>query len=108
MKNTSTEITKNSAAVHSIQAIANKGITNRMYLITLQDGERFILRHYQWPWPDREPLRLHKEQFVHSLLRQAGVPVPAILADVKLARQSAVLMEYVNQLERVVKSIRLS
>ncbi len=81
--------------VQSIQAIANQGITNRLYLLTLQDEERFILRHYQWPWANREHLRLHKEQFLHALLRQAGVPVPTILAAVQLASQSAVLMEYV-------------
>lgn len=53
------------------------------------------MRHYQWPWVKREPSRLHKEQFVHALLRQAGVPVPAILAEAELAGQAAVLMEYV-------------
>jgi len=81
--------------VQSIQAIANQGITNRMSLLTLQDGARLIVRHYQWPWAHREHLRLHKEQFLHALLRQAGIPVPAILAAAQLASQSAVLMEYV-------------
>jgi aminoglycoside phosphotransferase (APT) family kinase protein len=81
--------------VQSVQAITNKGITNQMSLLTLQDGERFIVRRYQWPWAGRDHHRLHKEQFLHSLLRQVGVPVPAILADAELAGQSAVLMEYV-------------
>ena len=47
--------------VQSLQAIINKGITNHMLLITLQDGERFIVRRYQWPWGDRDHHRLHKE-----------------------------------------------
>jgi aminoglycoside phosphotransferase (APT) family kinase protein len=82
--------------VQSVQAITNKGITNQMSLLTLQDGERFIVRRYQWPWADQDHHRLHKEPFLHALLQQAGVPVPAILAAVELAGQSAVLMEYIS------------
>jgi aminoglycoside phosphotransferase (APT) family kinase protein len=78
-----------------VQAITGKGITNQMSLLTLQNGERFILRRYQWPWTDRDHNRLHKEKFLHRLLQRARVPVPTILADVELAGQSAVLMEYV-------------
>ncbi len=81
--------------VQSVQANTNKGITNQMSLITLQDGERFIVRLYQWPWGSPDHRRLHKEQFLHSLLARAGVPLPAILANAELAGQSAVLMEYV-------------
>lgn len=81
--------------VQSVEAITNQGITNRMFLITFQDGERLIMRHYQWPWANREHHRLHKEPFLHALLRQAGVPVPAILANAELAGQTALLMEYV-------------
>jgi hypothetical protein len=79
--------------VLSVQAITDKGITNQMSLLTLQNGERFILRRYRWPWTDRDHNRLHKEKFLHRLLQRADVPVPAILADVELAGQSAVLME---------------
>lgn len=81
--------------VQSVQAITDKGITNQVSLISLQDGERFIVRRYQWPWAGRDLQRLHKEQFLHALLHRAGVPVPAILADTELDGQSAVLMEYV-------------
>lgn len=82
--------------VQSVQPITNKGITNQMSLLTLQDGDRFIVRRYQWPWADRDHSRRHKEPFLHALLQQAGVPVPAILASAELARQAAVLMEYVS------------
>jgi aminoglycoside phosphotransferase (APT) family kinase protein len=81
-------------AIHHIEPLTKNGITNQMALITLQDGARFVLRQYQWPWQDRDLHRPEKEQYIHPLLHQAGVPVPAILAHIELAGQSAVLMEY--------------
>jgi aminoglycoside phosphotransferase (APT) family kinase protein len=86
------------AAIQHIEPLANNGITNQMALITLQDGARFVLRQYQWPWQDRDLNRPEKEQHIHALLHQAGVPVPAILAHIELAGQSAVLMEYADGL----------
>src|SRR5579872_35455 len=81
-------------AVRNIQPITNKGITNHISLITLQDGARFILRQYQWPWEEHDLNRLQKEQHVHALLHRVGVPVPAILAHSERPGQSAVLMDY--------------
>jgi aminoglycoside phosphotransferase (APT) family kinase protein len=81
-------------AIEYIEPLTSNGITNQMALITLEDGARFVLRQYQWPWQDRDLNRPEKEQYIEALLHQAGVPVPAILGHVELAGQSAVLMEY--------------
>jgi aminoglycoside phosphotransferase (APT) family kinase protein len=83
-------------AIQHIEPLTNNGITNQMALITLQDGARFVLRQYRWPWQDHDLNRPTKEQYIHALLREAGVPVPAILAHVELEGQSAVLMEYAH------------
>src|SRR5579883_2253697 len=81
--------------VSSIQAVRDQGITNHIYRLQLDDGDRFIVRRYRWPWAERDHDRLSKELYLHRALQQAGVPVPAILADLELAEESAVLMEYV-------------
>ena len=81
-------------AIQQIQPLPANGITNHMALITLQDGARFVLRRYQWPWAGRDLNRPQKEQYLHALLLRAGVPVPAILAQVELNGHSATLMEY--------------
>ena len=81
--------------VQYIHPLTNNGITNHMALITLQDGAQLVLRTYHWPWDDHDLHRPEKEKHLHALLRQAGVPVPAMLAHIERAGQSAVLMEYV-------------
>ncbi|PWT79233.1 MAG: hypothetical protein C5B60_00010 [Chloroflexi bacterium] len=81
-------------AIQHIQPLPSSGITNHMALVTLEDGAHFVLRQYQWPWDNRDLNRPEKERYIHALLRQAGVPVPAIVAHVELAGRSAVLMEY--------------
>ena len=80
-----------SSAAHPL---TNNGITNQMDLITLEDGTRLVLRRYQWPWEAPDLDRPQKEEYVHALLRQAGVPVPAILAHIERAGQSSALMEF--------------
>jgi aminoglycoside phosphotransferase (APT) family kinase protein len=80
--------------VHDIQPIVNQGVTNQVSLVTLQDGARFILRQYQWPWEGPDLNRLPKERYVHALLQRLGVPVPAILAHVEHSGHSVILMEY--------------
>jgi aminoglycoside phosphotransferase (APT) family kinase protein len=81
--------------VQHIHPLTNHGITNQVALITLQDGSRFVLRQYRWPWDKRDLNRPQKEQYLHTLLHEAGVPVPAILAHVDVAGESALLLEYV-------------
>lgn len=66
-----------------------------MSLLTLHNGEHYVVRRYQWPWAERDHHRMYKEPALHRLLQRAGVPVPTILAEAELAGQSAVLMEYV-------------
>ena len=82
-------------AVRDIQPVGHQGITNHVSLITMQDGARFIVRHYQWPWDAPDLKRLQKERSVHALLQRVGVSVPAILAHLERAGQSLALMEYV-------------
>ncbi len=83
-------------AVASVRPLTDNGITNQMALITLEDGTRLVLRRYQWPWEAPDLDRPQKEEYVHALLRQAGVPVPAILAHIDRAGQSSVLMEFMS------------
>jgi aminoglycoside phosphotransferase (APT) family kinase protein len=83
-------------AVASIQPLTNNGITNQMDLVTLEDGTRLVLRQYQWPWEAPDLDRPQKEKYLHDLLRQAGVPVPAILAHSDRMGQSAALMEFMS------------
>jgi aminoglycoside phosphotransferase (APT) family kinase protein len=81
--------------VQSIRPLTNSGITNQMSVITLQDGTRLVLRRYQWPWEAPDLNRPQKEKYVHDLLRQAGVPVPTILAHIDRTDESAALMEFI-------------
>ena len=70
------------------------GVTNRTSLVVLQDDTRYILREYAWPYASGDNLnRLEKEFYLHDLLQQHGVPVPAIVAKHDDDAQ-AVLMEY--------------
>lgn len=57
------------------------GVTNRTSLVVLQDDTRYILREYAWPYATSDNLhRVEKECYLHHLLQQHDVPVPAILA----------------------------
>ena len=70
------------------------GVTNRTSLVVLQDDTRYILREYAWPYATGDNLhRVEKECYLHDLLQQHGVPVPAIVAKHDDDAQ-AVLMEY--------------
>src|SRR5215467_6713311 len=80
-------------AIESISPLASNGSTNQMTLITLVGGARLVLRQYRWPWETPDLDRPHKEQYLHALLRQAGVPVPTILAHSNRSGQSFVLIE---------------
>lgn len=83
--------------VQSIEPINEAGLTNLMSLVKLQDGNRFILREYNWPHETADELdRVCKEKFLHKLLREHGVPVPEILAEFHGQGKSAVLMEYLQ------------
>jgi aminoglycoside phosphotransferase (APT) family kinase protein len=82
-------------AVQHIHPLGNNGITNHMALITLEDGAYLVVRQYDWPWEHHDLHRPEKELYIHALLHQAGIPVPAILAHIDHAGRSAVLMEYV-------------
>ena len=82
--------------IKSIEPI-NKGITNRVSLIKLINGEQLVFREYQWPHPTSNDLkRLKKEEFIHNLLQTNGVPVPKILATSEREGEGAILMEYVS------------
>jgi aminoglycoside phosphotransferase (APT) family kinase protein len=83
-----------SPTVASNHPLTSHGITNLMDIITLEDGTRLVLRRYQWPWEVPDLDRPQKERYVHALLRQAGVPVPTVLAYTDRAGQSAALMEF--------------
>ncbi len=70
------------------------GVTNRTSLVVLQDDTRYILREYAWPYATSDNLhRVEKECYLHHLLQQHDVPVPAIVAKHDDDAQ-AVLMEY--------------
>jgi aminoglycoside phosphotransferase (APT) family kinase protein len=81
-------------AIRAIQPITDRGITNQIALITLQDGMHLIVRQYQWPWEGPDLNRLQKERYIHGLLHRAGVPVPRILASIDHAGHAMMLMEY--------------
>ena len=71
------------------------GVTNRTSLVVLQDDTRYILREYAWPYATSDNLhRVEKECYLHHLLQQHDVPVPAILAQFNDDSARAVLMEY--------------
>src|SRR5262245_20002474 len=81
--------------IQDIHPLTTNGMTNHVALITLRNGARVVFRQYHWPWDGRDLNRPQKEQYLHALLHQAGVPVPAIHAHVDVAGQAAALLEYV-------------
>jgi aminoglycoside phosphotransferase (APT) family kinase protein len=81
-------------AATSIHPLSGNGITNHMDVVTLENGAHLVLRRYQWPWGTPDLDRPQKEEYLHALLRQAGVPVPAILAHIDRAGQCSALMEF--------------
>jgi aminoglycoside phosphotransferase (APT) family kinase protein len=82
-------------AVQHIQPLSASGLTNRMSLVELKDGRRLVLREYHWPHAVKDLDRVCKERFLHRLLQEYGVPVPAILAEHQQGDQAAILMEHV-------------
>jgi aminoglycoside phosphotransferase (APT) family kinase protein len=68
--------------------------TNQMWLIDLRSGLRLVMRQYGWPHSSPDLDRPAKELYLHRLLREAGVPVAAILSHIQEAEVSAALMAF--------------
>lgn len=79
--------------VTGIDRISGHGVINQHDLIVLDDGRRFVSRKYGWPFDEPETVdRQAKEEWLLPLLRDAGVPVPEIVASVT----GAVLTKYIE------------
>lgn len=78
--------------VRSVRLFAEQGITNRMSLVTLNDGTKLVLRFYQWAGVDYD--RLRKEKFLHQQLQDHGVPVARFLADGVWNGSPVALLDY--------------
>lgn len=78
-------------AVTTLESLGGPGLTNRMWLVSLHHGERFVLREYQWPYPEPDLDRPAKEAYLHHLLLEHVVPVARVVA----WNDSATLMEFV-------------
>ncbi|MCY3554222.1 MAG: phosphotransferase [Gemmatimonadetes bacterium] len=80
--------------IRSIEPL-HTGVTNRTSLIKLRDDTRYILREYEWPYDTDDDLqRVEKELYLHDLLLNHDVPVPAIVAHHDDESGRAVLMEF--------------
>ena len=76
-----------------VEQIASQGLINTHWLVTLDNGERAVLRRYGWPWPGAEPFdRCAKEAWLLPLLERAGVPAPRLIA----VTDEGLLLRYVD------------
>ena len=81
-------------SIRSVEPLST-GVTNRTSLVKLRDDTRYILREYEWPYDTDDDLqRVEKELYLHDLLLNHGVPVPAIVAHHDDESGRAVLMEF--------------
>ena len=82
-----------SKAVDRVEAVATQGAINRHDIVVLEDGSRLVARAYEWPLDKPQTIdRQAKEEWLLPLLREAGVPVPEIIASVP----GAVLTSYAD------------
>lgn len=80
-----------------VEPIGDAGRINRHALVSLDDGRRFVVREYGWPFGEPVAIdRLQKERWLHALLAEAGVPVPRILAMARTSEGEALLMERIG------------
>jgi len=80
------------SSVATLEPLGGSGLTNRLWLVSLRDARRFVLRKYQWPYAEPDLDRGAKEAYLHHLLARRGVPVAPIVA----YDDSAALMEYIS------------
>lgn len=70
------------------------GWTNKNWLVELTSGKLCVLRQYRWPHESPDMRRVEKEIYLHRILLNAGVPVPAVLAG-RTENEGALLLEHV-------------
>lgn len=83
-----------SAPLRSTEEVSHQGATNRTWVVETEQGSRYVVRVYRWPYEAEEPGRIRKEAHLHRRLREHGIPAPEVLAVVEDERRSAALLEY--------------
>lgn len=82
--------------VESLRPVSQRSITNVILEVATDRGQRYVYKRFAWPYdvPDELNRRV-KEQYLHGILRQRGVPVARIVASENLHGYDVHLMEYV-------------
>jgi len=80
-----------------VRPLPGAGLLNRHWLVELENGDRLVVRRYEWPWGPAEPFdRMAKEAWLLPRLSDADVPAPQVLAADRVGADAALLLSFVE------------